>query len=133
MPGESLRALRASRARHSEHVRIQAGQQRIPEQLDAVDRELLTFFLSWRPYGRPPAEDILPRFGFLSDELEPRVRAVVMANRDRNLHTDDRVPLLRVLATLNCQSQAEEGRTAATNFEPDVRTLTDRGTARHTS
>jgi hypothetical protein len=80
-----------------------------------------------------PAEDILPRFGFLSDELEPRLRAVVMANRDRNLPTDDRVLLLRVLAALNCQSQAEEDRTAATNFEPGVRDHTDRGTAGHTS
>jgi hypothetical protein len=44
-----------------------------------------------------------------------------MANRDRNLHTDDRVQLLRVLAALNCQSQAQEGHTAATNFEPGVR------------
>jgi hypothetical protein len=94
---------------------------------------MLTLFMSWRPYGRPPAEDILPRFGFLSDELEPRLRAVVMANRDRNLPTDDRVLLLRVLAALNCQSQAQDGLSAATNFEPGMRDQTGPGTAGHTS
>jgi hypothetical protein len=55
---------------------------RISERIDAYDRDLLTYFLAWFPYGNPPADEILPRFGFRCTELGERIKDILMAQRE---------------------------------------------------
>ena len=45
-------------------------------QFEDFDRQLLFFVASWAPYGGPPAEEVLPRFGFPSAHLRQRVLEV---------------------------------------------------------
>lgn len=70
------------------------------ETIDAFDRELVKFVVNWAPYGRPPEDEVLPRFGVSSDHLDQRVYDIAAAGLARNLCIDDRVLLLRALALL---------------------------------
>lgn len=52
--------------------------------IDAFDRELLEFIMTWMPYGGPPAEEILPRFGIHADALVVRVQDIVTGGLSRS-------------------------------------------------
>lgn len=69
------------------------------ESIDLFDRELLKFVLNWAPYGGPPDDEVLPRFGIHSDQLCRRVQEIVHAGLARNVHIRDRILLIRALAT----------------------------------
>jgi hypothetical protein len=71
------------------------------ETLDAFDRDLVKMVLEWAPYGRPPEDEVLPRFGISVDRLDQRAREIALAGFARNLCIDDRVLLIQVLALLN--------------------------------
>ena len=45
--------------------------------IDRFDREILQYLLAWAPYGRPPSEDCLPRFGIPAHRFEERVREII--------------------------------------------------------
>jgi hypothetical protein len=79
------------------------------ETIDVFDRELVIFVLNWAPYGPPPEDEVLPRFGISSNRLGQRIRDIAAAGLARNLRADDRQLLLRALALIN----------SATNPRPD--------------
>ena len=76
------------------------------ETIDAFDRELVKFVVNWAPYGRPPEDEVLPRFGVSSDHLDQRVCDIAAAGLARNLCIDDRALLLRALALLDAAGTA---------------------------
>ena len=55
------------------------------EQVDREHRDLLMFALTWLPYGWPPEDELIPRFGFGQQAFAERVRAAVAQNA---LHID---------------------------------------------
>jgi hypothetical protein len=63
--------------------------------MDRFDRELVEYWLSWRPYGGPPDDEVLPEFGMTRDQLQSRVIAVVRTNLDRRIAFDERILLMR--------------------------------------
>jgi hypothetical protein len=64
-------------------------------EMDRFDRELVEFWLSWQPYGGPPADEVLPEFGMSRNQLHSRVIAVVRTNLNRRLGIDERILLMR--------------------------------------
>ena len=88
--------------RHTAIRRLGIGPRRVTtkrvESIDLFDRELLKFVLNWAPYGGPPDDEVLPRFGIQSDQLRRRVHEIVHAGLARNVHIDDRILLLRAWA-----------------------------------
>jgi len=65
--------------------------------MDQFDRNLVEYVLSWAPFGGPPAEEILPRFGFPSDQLGKRIRDIAYPRLRRIIEIDERVLLGRAL------------------------------------
>jgi len=66
--------------------------------MDRFDREILDFMRSWTPFGGPPADEVLERFGMTRDELIDRCQVIVgaeAARREREL----RQPWLRMSHT----------------------------------
>lgn len=41
------------------------------------DRQIVQFVLQWAPFGGPPKDDVLPRFGLSPEQLGIRFRAIV--------------------------------------------------------
>ena len=68
--------------------------------LDTFDQALIDFVLSWAPYGGPPVDEILPRFGILSYELADRVQEIASVVLRRNLSAADRIRVTQALATV---------------------------------
>lgn len=68
--------------------------------IDAFERELIDYIVLWAPYGGPPADEILPRFGILNSELPDRVLEIVSRTLHDALPAADRVLLIRALATV---------------------------------
>jgi hypothetical protein len=63
--------------------------------MDRCDRELVEFWLSWLPYGGPPADEVMPEFGMSKNQLYLRVIAVVQTNLNRRMAIDERILLMR--------------------------------------
>lgn len=61
---------------------------------------MVDFVLRWAPYGGPPEDEILPRFGILSYELPERIREIVNREVGRNIPVDLRMRLVRALAAV---------------------------------
>lgn len=68
--------------------------------LDSFDQALIDFVLSWVPYGGPPVDEILPRFGILSYELADRVREIASVALRRNLSAENRIRVAQALAAV---------------------------------
>jgi hypothetical protein len=83
-----------------------------PARIDSFDRELVAYVVSWAPFGGPPVEEILPRFGLSSDSLDQRIHQIVTDNRERNLVMEDRVLLLRARALVNSRRLRANGESA---------------------
>jgi hypothetical protein len=49
--------------------------------MDRFDREIIVFTLQWLPFGRPPDEDIFPRFGMSWEQLWARIEDVLVEQR----------------------------------------------------
>lgn len=58
--------------------------------LNRFDREIIEFLLAWAPYGEPPEEESLPRFGMRADRVWNYVADIVMNRRGRLSNADDR-------------------------------------------
>lgn len=57
----------------------------LPSVIDRSDRDLLTFAVSWLPYGGPPEGEILVQFGLTKEMFPDRLRETV--NRQhRHIH-----------------------------------------------
>lgn len=63
--------------------------------LDAFEREILEFLVTWLPYGGPPVEETLPRFGIHADDFSVRVCEIVAAGLSRGPGGRDAVLLHR--------------------------------------
>jgi hypothetical protein len=50
--------------------------------IDRSDRELLSFTISWLPYGRVPEDELLVRFGLTRQRFVDRLREIVGGQRD---------------------------------------------------
>lgn len=68
--------------------------------LDRFDRDLLSYIVSWAPYGLPPAEELLPKFGVPSKSLASRICDIARAQDGKRLTLNDRVLLERGLAVV---------------------------------
>jgi hypothetical protein len=68
--------------------------------IDAFERELIDYIVLWAPYGGPPADEILPRFGILNSQLPDRVLKIVSRTLHDALPAADRALLIRALATV---------------------------------
>jgi hypothetical protein len=63
-------------------------------QLDRFDRDLLTFMLSWAPYGGPPTDECFVEFGMDAERVRERCMQVVCTARPANFGDADRCLLL---------------------------------------
>jgi hypothetical protein len=67
--------------------------------IDRFDMEIVEFVLSWAPYGGPPEDECVPRFGMPRDRLMARFGGIVCHGRRENL-TYQELALLARAATL---------------------------------
>jgi hypothetical protein len=49
--------------------------------MDPFDRQIVQYVRLWAPYGGPPQEEILPRFGLSVPQFKKRFRDIVTALR----------------------------------------------------
>ena len=76
-------------------------------QLDRFDRDLLTFLLSWVPYGGPPENECFVEFGMNVDRLRERCAQVVYTARAAEYGDAERSLLVRVARLLPKPVQRE--------------------------
>jgi hypothetical protein len=63
--------------------------------LDRFDRDLLTFMLSWAPYGGPPNDKCFVEFGMDAERVRERCMQVVCTARPANFGDTEHSLLLR--------------------------------------
>lgn len=74
-----------------------------PAGVDRFDWEIVTFMVSWAPYGRPDEEVVLPRFGLTCRQLEERFCVCVSnltVSRHLRLNRQQRDVLKRAVVLL---------------------------------
>lgn len=71
-----------------------AGESR-ERQLGRFDRDLLTFWLSWAPYGGPPADECFVEFGMAIERVRECCMQVVCTARAADYGDTERSLLLR--------------------------------------
>ena len=70
-----------AKARRSRHRRAMNGTDSARSPIDRDDNALLTFAVSWLPYGGGPEDEILVTFGLSHQRYLGRVREAVERNR----------------------------------------------------
>lgn len=55
------------------------GAHSTPIGVDRFDWEIVTFAVTWAPYGGPEDEDVMPAFGITRQEFQRRFAAIVNA------------------------------------------------------
>ena len=75
--------------------------------ITSFERQLLTFFAQWVPYGQPPDDEVFVEFGMTPARLEIRVREIVSRNINRRLPAADVVLLVRVFKGLDRVRRAQ--------------------------
>jgi hypothetical protein len=83
--------------------------------MDQFDREIVEFVAAWAPYGGPPEDEVLPRFGMSADRLRNRLRQIVVEARNTTLTSDDRRLVLQAAEVAARQRRVESTRHAATD------------------
>jgi len=53
----------------------------MPRKLERFDRDLLTFVLSWAPYGGPPDDECLIQFGMSANRVRQRCHELICIAR----------------------------------------------------
>ncbi|GFG51486.1 hypothetical protein [Mycolicibacterium agri] len=74
-----------------------------PHGIGREDHELLTFTVSWLPYGGPPSDELLVRFGLTRERYLSRLRRAVAEYR-RQIHPTTAARLLEVCDTRKAQA-----------------------------
>jgi hypothetical protein len=69
-------------------------------QLDRFDRDLLSFMVSWAPYGGPPDNECFVEFGMSADRVHERCVQVVSTTRAADCADEERDLLLRTCRLL---------------------------------
>jgi len=78
--------------------------------VDWYDRQIIQFVLRWIPFGGPPDDETLPRFGLTPGEFRSRFRDIV-SNLTRNEYTlvdDDRELLASTIHAIVSGSRGSE-------------------------
>jgi len=68
--------------------------------LDSFDGAIIDFVLTWAPYGGPPADEVLPRFGIPSAQLPERVREIACIALREKLSASEHRKVARALAAV---------------------------------
>jgi hypothetical protein len=68
--------------------------------LDRFDRDLLTFMLSWAPYGGPPENECFVEFGMTVDRVRERCLEVICTARAAEYGDAERSLLFRTAQLL---------------------------------
>ncbi len=78
--------------------------------MDWYDRQILQFVLRWIPFGGPPEDETLPRFGLTPSEFRNRFRELVSSlTRDkRTLAEDDRELLTSTIYAFVSESEQSQ-------------------------
>lgn len=63
--------------------------------LDRFDRDLLTFMLSWAPYGGPPTDECFVEFGMDAERVRERCMQVICTARPADFGDTEHSLLLR--------------------------------------
>jgi hypothetical protein len=56
--------------------------------VDWFDRQILQYVLWWTPFGKPPEEDVYPKFGMDTCQLADRFLDIVKAMNSREQQLD---------------------------------------------
>jgi hypothetical protein len=70
--------------------------------LNNVNREIIKTLLSWSPYGDPPEEDLIMRFGMSISQSKSHVSRLIEQEIDADTDPHDRTLLVRVAKLLGC-------------------------------
>ena len=68
----------------------------MPRKLERFDRDLLTFVLSWAPYGGPPDDECLIQFGMSAKRLRRRCHELICTAKPHEYEAPETQLLLRV-------------------------------------
>jgi hypothetical protein len=80
--------------------------------LAPFERDMIEYVISWAPYGDPPEDDCLPRFGKSFAHVQIRVRELVITGLQQYIKPDDRTLLVRVAILLGIPLQVHSRRLA---------------------
>lgn len=58
--------------------------------MDWYDRRIIEFVVRWAPFGGPPDDDLLPRFGLTRRQFAERFKYIVSAKEEPTLADSDR-------------------------------------------
>jgi hypothetical protein len=67
----------------------------MPRNLERFDRDLLTFVLSWAPYGGPPEDECLIQFGMSANRVRQRCHELICTARPHDYEAPESQLLLR--------------------------------------
>lgn len=56
--------------------------------MDKDDQEIVSYALSWRPYGGPPRSEVLVNFGMTLNRFHSRVHEILSPNPDDDSKTE---------------------------------------------
>src|SRR5690242_18544761 len=89
-------------------------------QLDRFDRDLLSFMVSWAPYGGPPDNECFVEFGMSADRVRERCVHVVSTARAADCADEERELLLRTCRLLLGQRGQRDSRSMPMLTNPNV-------------
>ena len=99
-------------------------------QLDRFDRDLLTFVLSWAPYGGPPDSECFVEFGMSTDRVRERCMEVVCTARPIEYDDAECTMILRCRRLLLSSPSQRDSRSIASLTKPKVTRLVRRAALR---
>lgn len=70
--------------------------------IDPFDRDILDAVLAWGPFGGPPDEECLPRFGLTACQLERRVKSLIERGRHARYSPTDGAKLIAAARIIAC-------------------------------
>jgi hypothetical protein len=88
--------------------------------LDRFDRDMLTFTLSWAPYGGPPNSECFVEFGMNADRVHERCMQVVCTARAADFGEEEGALLLRASQLLLGRPFQRDRRSIAPVARPNV-------------
>ena len=80
--------------------------------MDSFDRQIVQFIVRWAPFGGPPDEEVLPRFGLTPAQLRQRFTQILSAMTSPGNELNDEDAAL--LAAARRAAASTRRRTAAT-------------------
>jgi hypothetical protein len=86
----------------------------MPRNLERFDRDLLTFVLSWAPYGGPPEDECLIQFGMSAKRVRRRCHELICKARPHEYEAPETQLLLRVSRAAG----VDQRRTASPKLRP---------------